>query len=950
MPPLEAALAAPQPEPLQYDLPGKLSQGKHRVPLKSLGVYAESERRNRDMPPILGRTLNAPLHGSIFYSPGGAAVVERARQRKETDFATAKWHRAAVFSPATAILGLGVADEKDGVIMAGAAGPIMLGKSAYFLWTAGVNAEPITVETPLTKSHLRTLLHEVIGAFVQKFNDFKTTELDLEPKQLAKLKKMLDQAAEKQFLAASSDELYWQAEHRTVTWNEQKQKDFINTLLGEALKFVKRATSNQHMAFSDDTVKTATKFLENTESDMRSKLRAMIFANSIITEANNYGFINVEDARGADLSLILGMLKEANLGSAIWSDDMQGTGVITAAGILSWAHQTGRLKVADADNVKPEERATSLTGLRFIIFGAGAGAMGVYNELINNGVREEDILVTDTGPNKDYSGVPYVLHESRTDIAGDYFKTRMARGIREGTTVEEFAKGADGIINLGDEKTVTGRPLWTDDLTRKLAPKPFFGVMTNPEPGIDPATLHTVNPEAYYASGNQMYENTVNNFTAFGYIGAGALLAGAIAVTNEMTIAAAWAIHRVAKMGPTEEQKRNLPENQHQYGQHRIVPDPTDIRLINEQIVEVAVAAVLSGVSLFFDKEDYQTPEAKARLYAFFRHEAELRTAEVERLRQESVKNAHLHYKEKYPERYEPFYHKDTMHPIFYINPVIAKGDFLTMAEQLGVRETRWKESAFKEGNGDMNPKALSQALTELKQRADGDSVLHKIAEKELDLIISIARVSPALGLALAIRRLQSWERPDNLALDKKPSVFHKYRVMDTVDNVIRYQRAMRDIHDFKEWVATLRPEPEPPQPAGKPEGEAVTAAPPVGEAAVVAAAEKADGGTEARSRTVIMQSPVLIQSARALLGDPSNLVAANSDVEGTWAPVIDLRPATEPVAEAADPMVDDNLGADALDDQGIFGSAIDPTGAHVIPFVRPAVVPVARAVMLGAR
>src|SRR5690606_5287166 len=88
----------------------------------------------------------------------------------------------------------------------------------------------------------------------------------------------------------------------------------------------------------------------------------------------------------------------------------------------------------------------------------------------------------------------------------------------------------------------------------------------------------------YYGSGNQEYENAVNNFTVFGYMGLGALLAQATQINKSMTVAAAWGIHHVAKNSP-------------QYGKNHLIPDATNMDLLVEEAQSIALAAVRSGVS-----------------------------------------------------------------------------------------------------------------------------------------------------------------------------------------------------------------------------------------------------------------------------------------------------------------------------------------------------------------
>src|SRR3989338_4263190 len=96
-----------QEEPIAYQQPGTKYYRKiaKTRTLEDYAVYAEAERRNRELGTLLSRHLTVPLLGKYFYSPGGAAIVERAREALGSDEATAKWFRAFIASPGTAVLG-----------------------------------------------------------------------------------------------------------------------------------------------------------------------------------------------------------------------------------------------------------------------------------------------------------------------------------------------------------------------------------------------------------------------------------------------------------------------------------------------------------------------------------------------------------------------------------------------------------------------------------------------------------------------------------------------------------------------------------------------------------------------------------------------------------------------------------------------------------------------------
>ncbi|HSA58444.1 MAG TPA: malic enzyme-like NAD(P)-binding protein [bacterium] len=481
--------------------------------------------------------------------------------------------------------------------------------------------------------------------------------------------------------------------------------------------------------------------LDNSRRKNQARIwRALNFAEAVKAIACNFGFINIEDAQGRDLPLIFGVLECLAGECAIWSDDKQGTGVITAAGFLSWMKVTNR---------KPEN-------CRGIILGAGAGAMGVYDELVNHGILPENILVTDSKG---------VLHEGRADVEDDEYKRRMRHGIKEGAELEEFARGADFVVNLGAKESLTDDLARTEIIARALAPNPLFAPMTNPEPGVTPDMLAAVRPDAHYGSGNQQYINTFNNFTAFGQIGAGVLMSMAGAVTPGMTKAAALGISRVAEMDP-------------RFGKNHLVPKATDIRLIEHEAGSVARAAARDGVSLRTGK--LPTSAQLERFDAEISEMVRFRTAFVQNHRDEADARGRKYFEMRYPDRFAPFYLSDEREgegrPEYYVPPEIERTEFEHLARQLALKEERWQRLLLEDGR--LHPKALTTVLNELKPATRGESEQAKIAYRELCVIVNIATVCPALGLALALRRTRV--RPEN-AEKKGPTVFHREAILSVV-------------------------------------------------------------------------------------------------------------------------------------------------------------------------
>lgn len=687
----------------RYALPDipYFAEERSQTSLNALATYARSEDRGAQIGHLLERRLAVPLNGPVDYSPGGAAIVGRAAETLNSDAATSRWNRAVVFSPSTAILGMGQMPEdvRRNVILAGAGGPIMIGKAAYFLWSAGVNTEPRTVTTRLR------------------------------PDQVHELNKI------------SNDR------------DREKKKAYF---------------------------------------------RALNFAYHVAEASQDYGFINIEDSRGADLPLIFKTLKELGVDSAVWSDDEKGTAVITAAAMLSWAELTGRLKSGD----KP------LSGVKGVIFGSGAGAYGVYKLLNSFGIEHENMVATDSGPNRDYeSGIAHALDETRDDVSEDSSKVFMRQGKKDKVDIEEFLKGADFVINLGDKRTLTKHLNFTERITRGLAPHPFFAPMTNPDPGVTPEMLYNVRADAIYASGNQLYENTVNNFTAFSYIGLGALWPHASEVNLLMQMGAALGIKAVAQLPVEEWLRRQTPSNRHEFGRYYLVPSPLDTRLIEHESVRVAVAAMESGVSQLVDGGLF----SQSQKTAFIRQihdKARVRADEVRSMREEVTRNSNQFFMSRYPDNYSPFYLKDSdTHPLWHVPPTPIFKDFEAFAGTIGLKHVTWQQALLADGqpnptyvlNADgkeIDPKAITRVLELLKPNTVGDKAINRVALKELKAIADIFSVCPALGLALAIRRTRL-VRAENI--QARPTLFHRDVILDAVVNVL--PEVGKDLTSLVRWA-----------------------------------------------------------------------------------------------------------------------------------------------------
>ena len=133
-------------------------------------------------------------------------------------------------------------------------------------------------------------------------------------------------------------------------------------------------------------------------------------------------------------------------------------------------------------------------------------------------------------------------------------------------------------------------------MVKSMAKKPIIFVMANPTPEILPEEIEEVRNDAIIATGRSDYPNQVNNVLGFPYIFRGALDARARTINEEMKIACAEALAKLAREDVPDEVAAAYGKRL-QYGPGYIIPAPFDPRLISEIPPAVAKAAADTGVA-----------------------------------------------------------------------------------------------------------------------------------------------------------------------------------------------------------------------------------------------------------------------------------------------------------------------------------------------------------------
>jgi len=277
-----------------------------------------------------------------------------------------------------------------------------------------------------------------------------------------------------------------------------------------------------------------------------------------------FGGINLEDIKAPDCFYVERKLRE-RMKIPVFHDDQHGTAITVGAAILNG------LKVAGKD----------LKNVKLVTSGAGAAALACLGLLLKMGMPRSNIFVTDLAG---------VVYEGRTELM-DEDKIQFAQKT-DARTLSDVIEGADIFLGL------SAGGVLKQDMVKKMAAKPIIMALANPNPEITPEDVKAVRDDAIIATGRSDYHNQVNNVLCFPYIFRGALDAGASTITDEMEIAAVYAIAELAQAEQSEVVAAAYAGESLAFGPEYLIPKPFDPRLMIKIAPAVAQAAADSGVAM----------------------------------------------------------------------------------------------------------------------------------------------------------------------------------------------------------------------------------------------------------------------------------------------------------------------------------------------------------------
>ena len=285
--------------------------------------------------------------------------------------------------------------------------------------------------------------------------------------------------------------------------------------------------------------------------------------NCIKNFACSFGGINLEDIAAPDCFVIEEKLKEI-LDIPVFHDDQHGTAIITTAALLNALDITGK----------------SIKDIKVVVNGAGASAIACTNLFKNSGVPNENVTMLDRKG---------VIYRGRTE-GMDQWKSAHAIDTKN-RTLKEAISEADVFLGLSAKGALK------KELVKTMAKNPIIFACANPDPEITPEEIMEVRNDAIIATGRSDYPNQVNNLIGFPYIFRGALDVRATTINEEMKVAAANAIAKLAREDVPDEVVAAMGGDRPKYGKNYIIPSTFDPRLISVIPAAVAKAAMDSGVA-----------------------------------------------------------------------------------------------------------------------------------------------------------------------------------------------------------------------------------------------------------------------------------------------------------------------------------------------------------------
>jgi len=275
-----------------------------------------------------------------------------------------------------------------------------------------------------------------------------------------------------------------------------------------------------------------------------------------------FGGINLEDIKAPECFEIEERLKET-MKIPVFHDDQHGTAIISCAALINAVEVAGK----------------KLDKIKIVVSGAGASAISCCKHYIMAGVKRENIWMFDTKG---------CVTKDRKDLNKYKELFAQAKGF---ASLADAMKGADVFIGLSTGGIVN------KEMVKSMGKDPIIFAMANPDPEIMYDEAVSVREDLIMATGRSDFPNQVNNVLGFPFIFRGALDVRAVAINDEMKMAATMALSKLAKEKVPEMVLRAYGGVDFTFGKEYIIPKPFDPRVLWYVAPAVAKAAIETGVA-----------------------------------------------------------------------------------------------------------------------------------------------------------------------------------------------------------------------------------------------------------------------------------------------------------------------------------------------------------------
>lgn len=294
-----------------------------------------------------------------------------------------------------------------------------------------------------------------------------------------------------------------------------------------------------------------------------------------------FGGINLEDIKAPECFYIEEeLIKTMNI--PVFHDDQHGTAIISGAALINALEIIGK-KIGE---------------VKAVVNGAGAAGIACAKFYLSLGMKKENLILCDSKG---------AIYKGRTDGMNPY-KEFFASDTKA-RTLEEAMVGADAFLGVSVKDVIT------PEMLKSMNKNPIIFAMANPDPEITYPLAVETRSDVIMATGRSDYPNQVNNVLGFPFIFRGALDVRAKVINEQMKLAAAHALAKLAKEAVLPEICKLYDKEKIEFGRDYIIPKPMDPRVLLWVAPAVAKAAMETGVARkpIADFNDYEK-ELKKRL------------------------------------------------------------------------------------------------------------------------------------------------------------------------------------------------------------------------------------------------------------------------------------------------------------------------------------------------